>query len=118
MRHLLDRGESAIKMTAEGRQLSDAEAKRVLFEAQVMQLVSSACPAALRHYDTWIESMVFKNEKFHRFFLRMELCGDSLASLKKHGHNFDEQTLQLILNRVRSSEMVAHSVCLYLLHDR
>lgn len=100
VRHLLDRGESAIKMTAEGKQLSDADAKRCLFEAQVMQLVCNACPSALQHYDTWIESMAFKNEKFHRIFLRMELCGRNLASLKKHGHHFNEQTLQQILNQV------------------
>lgn len=99
--HLLDGSESAIKMTAEGRQLDPPLCKRVLLEAQIMRLVAAECPHALGFHGSWIESMTFKNETFYRFFLRMELCGSSLHTLLRQRHSFTEQELTCILQQVR-----------------
>jgi serine/threonine protein kinase len=101
--HLLDGSESAVKMTAAGAQLDDAQAKRALLEAQVSRLVATECPAALHWHGSWVESMAYKNETTYRFFLRMELCGDSLAMMKKRRHSFSEEELTCILRQVRAS---------------
>ena len=101
--HLLDGSESAVKMTAEGRQLDPPLCKRVLLEAQIMRLVAAECPHALQFCGSWIESMAFRNETFHRLFLRMELCGSSLYTLKRQRHAFSEVELTCILQQARPS---------------
>ena len=102
VRNRVDFSESAVKMTAVGRQLSDAEVKRCLFEAQLMVRVFSTCPAALQMHEIWFETMDFKNKSLVRAYTRMELCGESLGALRGRGFAFDERTLQNILNQVWS----------------
>ena len=100
--HLLDGSQSAVKMTAEGRQLDDAAWKRLLLEAQIARKVAAQTAAALHFHGSWIESMTFKNEKYHRFYVRTELCAASLAALKQQGHSFNETALSSILTQVRT----------------
>jgi hypothetical protein len=102
---LLDLGESAIKMTAEGQHIDDAGWVRILLEGQLLRLVAAECPEALQFYGSWIESMAFKKPTAYRCFLRTELCGSSLAALKRSGHTFTEAMLRCILNQVCSGQI-------------
>lgn len=108
---LLDGGAAAVKMTSEGAQLDDAQCKRLLLEAHVARLVAAECPTALRFHGSWIESMEFRNETFYRFFMRLELCGSSLAALKQGGHAFTEGELVAILRQVRCAYLVLEYCC-------
>lgn len=107
----LDRTESAVKTTAEGQRLSDAELRGCLLEAQIMGRVSRACPAALQLHATWVEAMKFKGEVLQRVFMRTELCGESLGAMATRWFAFDERTLQLILTQVRSRLTWACCAC-------
>jgi serine/threonine protein kinase len=109
VKSLLDGAEFAVKMTAEGRQLDDAQVKRLLLEAQVMRLIASECPSALHYHGSWVESMTYRNETIYRLYMQMELCGASLADVQRQGRCLSELDLLTILKQVRAA--FTHVLC-------
>lgn len=111
VRHKLDGGEYAVKMTPEKLVLSDADLQRALFEGQIMRRVAGACPSAVRYHDMWLEKLIFKGHTVHQVFIRMELCGRSLQALHDDGENVSEQQAWHVLEQVRRRRDVVH-ICI------
>lgn len=121
VRSLLDGGEYAVKMTAEGRNMLDADVKRVLLEGQLLRHLAADSSGDLKRsavtfYGMWIESMMFKNQLHYRMYLQMELCTCSLRTMQVDNYKFSEEQLVAILKSVCSTSAAATPCALPRLH--